>query len=428
MIQNLVQGGIDIDPQQQVAHFKVAFVNAVPPSFLCSLCNELMKFPCHVNCCQTRFCQECVGRIKQMERPCPHCEERNFLVISDRTDFEIKGEIDSMKVFCPMRKNGCKWTGRLESLDDHLKWGEGDHLETTCRVIPVQCVKGCGSIIPRGTMKTHIRNSCKRREIICKYCGIQESYDQLTAVHYNICHKYHVACPKGCKMPGIERSSLKSHLETECPLRTVACEFHFAGCGEEMLITEQSRHMTQSMTSHLCLLSTFVRSVQVENKELRNSCKRLEKVCASLQRDCASLATEFAKRQPPGAPQNNKSIYQNGHVVHNEERRIRRPPPPPPGSTRSLRTQVNQSYSTAEMRVGDNSTRAVPEPQRGGIEIGGLTPPEDSPPPPLPPRSRSLSENCSNFSVSSVEWLPTDYTDLSEDQLSPLSDEDDPFN
>lgn len=426
MIRNLVQGGIDIDPQQQVAHFKVAFVNAVSPSFLCSLCNELMKFPCHVNCCQNCFCQECIGRIKQMERPCPNCEEKNFLVISDRTDSEVKREIDSLKVYCPMRKNGCKWTGRLELLDDHLMWGEGDCLETTCRVIPVQCVRGCGSVIPRGIMKTHVRNSCKRRDVACKFCGITESYDQLTAVHYNICHKYHVTCPNGCKMPGIERSSLKSHLETECPLRTIPCEFHFAGCGEEVMIMDQSRHMTQSMTSHLSLLSTFARSVQVENKELRNSCKRLEKVCVSLQRDCASLATEFAKMQHPGAPQ---SFYQNGHTV--QKNRIRRHPPPipaTPGSTNSLRTQANQSYSTAEMNNGGNPSQAVPEPQLGGIEIESLTPPEDSPPPPLPPRSHSLSENCSNLSVSSAEWLPNDSTDVSEDQLSPLSDEEDTFN
>ena len=409
---------------KQVAHFKVAFVSAVPPSYLCSLCGELFKFPCHVNCCQTYYCQGCIGRFKQMDRPCPNCAEKDFMVISDDSDSTLKANVDGLKVYCPMRKNGCKWTGRLEVLDDHLMWGEGECTDDTCRVVPVQCVSGCGTTMPRGSMKSHLRNSCKRRETSCKYCGVTESYDQLTKVHYSVCHKYHVSCPNGCKVPGIERSQLKAHLETGCPLRIVNCEFHFAGCGEELRLSDQSRHMTNAVTTHLGLLSTFTRSIQVENKELRSYCTRLENVCVSLQRDCARLAADLADLQQamrPAVPNHRKQIYENDQ---GKSSRSQKPLPPLPVESGPFKTQVNHSYSVSSEPGPDvpPSPGVVPRPRLEGVESNGnFSHFESSPPPPLPPRSLSMKRS-SELSVFSAEWPPNDSTDTS-DQLSPNSSE-----
>lgn len=358
-----------------------------------------------------------------MDRPCPNCAEKDFMVISDETDSKLKANIDGLKVYCPMRKNGCKWTGRLEVLDDHLMWGEGECPDNTCRMVPVQCVSGCGSTMPRGTIKTHLRNSCKRRETSCKYCGIKESYDQLTKVHYSICHKYHVSCPQGCKMPGIERAMLKAHLENDCPLRTVNCEFHFAGCGEELRMSEQSRHITNSVTTHLGLLSTFTRSVQVENKELRSYCTRLENVCISLQRDCARLAADVADLQQamkPGAYSHQKKVYENGQ---GKGSRSSKPLPPLPlvSDSSAFKTQVNHSYSVSS-EPGTDTPETVPGPQFGGLESDVSRSCLDSSPPPLPPRSFSM-KRASEISVSSAEWPPNGSTDTS-DQLSPNSYEE----
>lgn len=431
MISNLVEG--KVNEKKNVAHFKVAFVNSVSPSYLCSLCNELFKFPCHVNCCQTHFCQECIGRIKTMERPCPSCSEKEFMIISDKTDSTLKNIIDCLKVYCPMRRSGCKWTGRLCVLDDHLMWGEAECPDTTCRVIPVQCISGCGSIIARGSIKNHLRSSCKRRETSCKYCGLKESYDQLTTVHYNICHKYHVSCPNGCKMPGVERASLKTHLELECPFRNVFCEFHFAGCGEEFRVSEQSRHATTAMSTHLSLLSIFTRSIQVENKELRNYCTRLEKVCASLQRDCARLAADFIDLQNAINPETvPKDLYQNNHK---KNMRHGRPLPPLPFSSgpQNFQTQPNQSYSLSSEPSAESTPGVTPVPQlrsqHSEEDIPNTTSfshKSVSPPPPLPPRVESVYQS-SQPNTSSVDWLPNDSTDTS-DQLSPLSYEEDQFS
>ncbi len=426
MISNLVKGGSI--KKKNVAHFKVAFVNSVPPNYLCSLCNELFKFPCHVNCCQTHYCQECIGRIKQMDRPCPECLSRDFIVISDTTDSTLKASVDGLKVYCPMRKSGCKWTDRLNVLDDHLMWGEAECPETTCRVIPVQCVSECGSIVSRGSMKAHLQSSCTRRDTSCKYCGLKESFDQLTAVHYSICHKYHVSCPNGCKMPGIERASLKSHLELECPFRTATCEFRYAGCGEEFRVTEQSRHMTTAMSTHISLLSTFTLSVQVENKELRSFCTRLEKVCASLQRDCARLAAEVSDIQNaviPGA--NPKEVYQNDRKNSICSRRPL-PPLPLPAVSQKFQTQRNQSYSVSSEPSPLPSPESVPGPQLGdSLADKDDLPPEDSIPPPLPSRNGLFDPQSSPPSTSAVDWVPNDSTDT-ENQLSPLSSEEDLFN
>ena len=354
-----------------------------------------------------------------MDRPCPNCTEKDFMVISDQSDSTLKASIDGLRVYCPMRKNGCKWTGRLEVLDDHLMWGEGECTEDRCRVVPVECVSGCGSTLPRGSMKSHLRNSCKRRETSCKYCGIKESYDQLTKVHYSICHKYHVSCPNGCKMPGIERALLKVHLENNCPFRTVNCEFHFAGCGEELRMSDQSRHMTNAMTTHLGLLSTFARSIQVENKELRSYCTRLENVCVSLQRDCAHLAADLADLQQvikPMTHTHQKQVYENG--------RSSKPLPPLPLDSHPFKTQVNHSYSLSSEPGGATppSAGAVPGPRVRRVESEDSPHPEGSPPPPLPPRSVSMKRS-SELSVFSGEWPPNDSTDTS-DQLSPNSYEE----
>lgn len=412
MIHSLTQGDVSLSFPKQIAHFMVSFVSSVPPRLLCSLCNELMKSPCHVNCCQKFFCQDCIGRIKQFERPCPSCGEKNFLVMSESKDFEMKAEIVALKVYCPMRKNGCKWIGKFEILDDHLLWGQPDTKENTCRVIPVKCINGCGLLIPRGTMKTHAQVTCDRRESTCEYCGVKDSHDQLTTVHYNICHKYHVTCPKGCKMPGIERMNLKSHIESECPLRTVPCEFHFAGCGDELLYIEQSRHMTQSMTSHMHLLSVFVRSLQVENKDLRNCCSRLENICVSLQRDVLRVARKQGTSVSSAAA-SPVVAYQN--MQHHADG-LQRPLPPIPAPPPAINTLVNESYIYAGVDSLSPSPD-YPANMERGIEIDDLTLSDNVFPPSLPPRLYSLSEN---VSVSSADWLPNDSTDVSEDQMSPL--------
>ncbi len=428
MISNLVEG--KSNEKKSIAHFKVTFVNSVPPSYLCSLCSELFKFPCHVNCCQIHFCQECIGRIKQMERPCPNCLENDFMIIFDMSDSTLKTKIDSLKVYCPMRKSGCKWTGKLSVLDDHLMWGEAECPDTTCRVIPVQCLSGCGSVIARGSINDHLRNSCKRRETSCKYCGLKDSYDQLTTVHYSICHKYHVSCPNGCKMPGVERGSLKTHLEAECPFRNVYCEFHFAGCGEEFLVSEQLHHATTAISVHLSLLSTFTRSIQVENKELRTYCTRLEKVCASLQRDYARLAADFVHLQNAINPENvPQDLYQNDQK---KGVRHKRPLPPLPFSSapQKFQTQPNQSYSLSSDASTEPTSAVTPVPQlkRTNLETDSCTLNAASPPPPVPPCDVSMYQSSSQPSTSSVDWLPSNSTDIS-DQLSPLSyEEEDLFS
>ena len=140
--------------------FECEFVDN-PPSVLqteCLICLLVLREPYQVVCCGKSFCRSCIQRV-QFSKQCPHCKE-------ERIVFPNKGlqqSLYQLKVRCTHQKEGCKWTGELGALDNHLNLNPqpASTLEG-CSYIVVDCryrFAGCTARLPRKEMQAHLQEN-----------------------------------------------------------------------------------------------------------------------------------------------------------------------------------------------------------------------------------------------------------------------------
>ena len=90
----------------------------------CKLCACVLVQPHLITCCGECACQHCFDRHFQAEstrgdrkRRCPFCREEVFRLIENS---DLKRSINKLKVYCPYRRRGCLWSGRLQDGECHL--------------------------------------------------------------------------------------------------------------------------------------------------------------------------------------------------------------------------------------------------------------------------------------------------------------------
>ena len=116
----------------------------------------------------------------------------------------------------------------------------------------------------------HERDECPCRQYTCQYCGHNGSYELTTGHHYSECQRYPVTCSTNYCVEGFmfERGDLQYHLENECPLRSVECEYKWAGCHGTLLHEDLHQHNIDFLAHHLTMLHVFCAELQKENDVL----------------------------------------------------------------------------------------------------------------------------------------------------------------
>ena len=95
------------------------FVEA-PPAGLqteCAICLRILREPQMISCCSHRFCRSCIEPIKVDGKSCPLCKAINFDLMRDKA---LERSLKDLKVHCTNATSGCKWTGELRLLSEHL--------------------------------------------------------------------------------------------------------------------------------------------------------------------------------------------------------------------------------------------------------------------------------------------------------------------
>ncbi len=87
-----------------VTSLDLTFISTVPQQCLCLLCNRLMKDPCHVTCCQSRYCQNCVEGMRVSSSSCVQCSSQEYAVHFDEQDRAVGKIIKLLYVYCPKKK------------------------------------------------------------------------------------------------------------------------------------------------------------------------------------------------------------------------------------------------------------------------------------------------------------------------------------
>ena len=87
----------------------LSFVDPIPPTLdiECPVCFGILLEPYLSNCCGHHFCGICIPNLK--DKPCPLCKKS----FSNMLNLSLQRQIGSVKIYCPLEKMGCEWTGEL---------------------------------------------------------------------------------------------------------------------------------------------------------------------------------------------------------------------------------------------------------------------------------------------------------------------------
>ncbi len=69
-----------------------------------------------------------------------------------------------------------------------------------------------------------------------------------------MCKCYPLPCPHECRQESIQRQNLEQHLNDECPLQEVECEFKYAGCEAKLPHKDMPDHLRDNV-GHMTLLA-----------------------------------------------------------------------------------------------------------------------------------------------------------------------------
>ena len=95
-----------------------------------------------------------------------------------------------------------------------------------CGRFKIFCPNECGTVIKRCENIIHMEKDCPLRGVTCQYCNLEFTYELLEC-HLSICSIRPIKCDCGDEFP---RVKLAKHIGTECPLAKVECPYAKYSC------------------------------------------------------------------------------------------------------------------------------------------------------------------------------------------------------
>lgn len=178
----------------------------------------------------------------------------------------LERSLAQLQVKCSHQQQGCDWTGELRSYDQHLNLDpEPDNQLSGCKYVELACAYLCGSWFHRGAISRHQKEKCPQRPFCCDYCRDYVSvHADVVYRHWLVCKCYPLDCPYHCSVYAIERQNMEEHLELECPLKMVECEFHTAGCDVLVAREDMDDHLEEFHLQHTTMLAVANQKMQDE--------------------------------------------------------------------------------------------------------------------------------------------------------------------
>jgi len=215
------------------------FLEPLPDRIICKIC----QLPCceaeKSRCCGHVFCKSDLIKMKNSSRGyvCPMCRVKPLVTYPD---LAIDREIKELRIYCPYSRDGCKWSGELSSLEDHLNKGKN--------CVMRRCYK-CKQRIHHTLMTSHTNKECP---CYCQYCGITAEREVIRSKHKENCQKYPLPCPNNCGLDNIVRCDMKKHRRV-CPLEMVSCTY----CGVDVARKDEEWHKKESIEHVMLTCESF---------------------------------------------------------------------------------------------------------------------------------------------------------------------------
>jgi hypothetical protein len=125
-------------------------------SLRCAICLSLPRDACMCAYCENIYCKECIDQwIKYHNKCLFRCDGALSIIPVPR---KIKQIISMMKYKCSKCSN-------------MILFGEIQKHEQECQEDLKECLKGCGSLVPKNYMEVHSKHFCPLEKLECKTCG-----------------------------------------------------------------------------------------------------------------------------------------------------------------------------------------------------------------------------------------------------------------
>ncbi len=222
----------------------------------CSICLLILREPYLVGCCGHNYCKVCTEQVRAKSMPCPLCGEQEYGVLPNKG---LQRSLNELQVQCSKKSLGCQWTGELGAFSGHMKESYNAYTQLEgCSYVEVECKHGCGGRFIRKLVSNHQDEKCPQRPFCCDYCRDYKSIQaDVVYRHWPVCKAYPLRCPNQCTVYAIERENMENHLENDCPLKVVDCDFQYAGCTVSLPRQELASHMSDTYIQHMTLLGSL---------------------------------------------------------------------------------------------------------------------------------------------------------------------------
>ena len=225
--------------------YDYSFVDGDPPDeYQCHICKLVARGPQQVTCCYKIYCKSCLDTLKEKGHQfnCPTC--RSPLRGAYFEDGRAEQGIKSLKVYCTNTDSGCQWMGTIGDAHTHIN---------SCTYQLVPCTKGCDEEIRRGTLETHLTETCPKRIVNCQYCKRKGAHKLITSKsHLDECPDLPITCGE-CNQTMPQRL----HNET-CPKAMISC----VGCNIVLKREDLEKHNEELMKEHLDIAMKKIDALQ----------------------------------------------------------------------------------------------------------------------------------------------------------------------
>ena len=114
----------------------------------------------------------------------------------------------------------------LRNCDWRGKLLEGEEHLRECGTFLITCPLECGGVIRRCEMTNHLDTDCALREVKCEFCDVTVISRNL-ADHLEICQAHPIASECNTEF---RRDEVKEHIDTDCELTEIECPYAKYGC------------------------------------------------------------------------------------------------------------------------------------------------------------------------------------------------------
>ena len=220
--------------------------------FLCILCGGVLYNPL-LDSCGHLYCKKCIYQSLESSNTCPISRNKIDIKLLQTQDV-IESNLNAEIVYCKHKDIGCKFTGMLKNLEDHLT--------STCRKQVISCENSdCGISLLREDMVRHLK-ICDYRQVNCPLCFKVVKYNR-KAYHIEECQKFKLECPLNCGKV-IEREMMDIHCSFDCDNLEVDCPYVEMGCKIKTLKKNVGDHLNLLKDEHNVIFINFVKDFNLQ--------------------------------------------------------------------------------------------------------------------------------------------------------------------